>query len=453
METREGPVHATRFEDIAVTVDFHCNSACRFCIVQEGMNRYKGLPFDRYESLVRENVRSGKYHRVIFTGGEVTLEPRLFDFVRLARESGAFEFLRVQTNGRRLADAEFARRLVSEGVNEFFVSVHGHDPVTHDDITQRPGSFEELVRGLENVRALGARVITNTVLTARNLGSAEPLVALAARHGAARMEFWNYLPMEDQIDDRNLIAPLVELVPAVVRALDACRVAGMPAVVKYLPRCLLGEHQAALDNSQADVIIVEEFWTNFPRFNCLYEAVCEHSDTCLGVHHAYVNKWGWEADLLAPTPRTRPWTERAEGAVGPTERDGHAPSQPIGAAGHGAWAALVEGAAAAGSATLERVQLTRNQARFRYVLAGGGAIDVVLGGRDEKSPALARTRSFNVFYANAEGIDDAAGRERVLALVSSVVDAVRARDDGSLTLDGRKGLLQVLPPPRARPRR
>ena len=40
-------VHPTRFRDLAVTVDFHCNSACTFCIVQEGMNNYRGVSFER----------------------------------------------------------------------------------------------------------------------------------------------------------------------------------------------------------------------------------------------------------------------------------------------------------------------------------------------------------------------------------------------------------------------
>src|SRR5688572_11568506 len=123
METTHGQFHPTRFEDVAVTVDFHCNSACVFCIVQEGMNRYKGLPFERFQALIEENRRSAKYERVIFTGGEVTLEKSLPSYVRAARDSGSFRYLRLQTNGRRLADPAYAKELVADGLNEFFVSI------------------------------------------------------------------------------------------------------------------------------------------------------------------------------------------------------------------------------------------------------------------------------------------------------------------------------------------
>ena len=87
-------VHPTRFRDLAVTVDFHCNSACTFCIVQEGMNNYRGVPLERFAAIVQENLYSRKYDRVLFTGGEVTLEKSLFDFVRLARDSDAFHHVR-----------------------------------------------------------------------------------------------------------------------------------------------------------------------------------------------------------------------------------------------------------------------------------------------------------------------------------------------------------------------
>jgi cyclic pyranopterin phosphate synthase len=309
-------VHPTRFRDLAVTVDFHCNSACTFCIVQEGMNNYRGVPFERFAALTDENLRSRKYDRVIFTGGEVTLERSLPRFAAHARASGAFRHVRLQTNGRKLADAAFTRELVEAGIDEFFVSLHGDTAALHDRITQRPGSFDELIRGFENLAAHPVRRITNTVVHRTNIGAYEGIVAVAHAHGVSEMEFWNYLPMEDHDDERNLIAPLGEAMPALRRALERCAALGIRSVTKYVPRCLLGPHGATLDNSQPDTIIVESFWDEFPRFACLYEALCEHSDECLGLAHDYARKFGWEEDVLAPAPRTRPWSPRAKGVEG-----------------------------------------------------------------------------------------------------------------------------------------
>jgi len=437
MQTPEGQFHPTRFADLAVTVDFHCDSACRFCIVQEGMNRFRGVPFPRFQEIVADNLVDRKYGRVIFTGGEVTLERSLRQFIDHAAQSGGFKHLRLQTNGRRLADADFARELADAGVDEFFVSLHGDSAEVHDWITQRPGSFDELVRGLDNLAALDVRVITNTVMIPRNLPVLAGIVDIAARHGASRMEFWNYLPMEDHVDERGLIAPMTELVPALRTALAACRDAGVEGVTKYVPRCLLDEDGEALDDSQPDVIIVEEFWDQFPKFNCLYEAVCAHSDSCLGLHHPYVNKFGWEESALAPTPRTTPWVERTAPQEGrPEVYAGEDVEQPD---RYPAWSALIDGLAGAGRIT--GIQLTRNQARYGVALDAGGRVDIVLAARDDTARALARTRSFNVFYTNAETVADRAAFE---ALLTDFVRLIDERDDGALTLDPRKGLLVPL---------
>jgi MoaA/NifB/PqqE/SkfB family radical SAM enzyme len=438
VQTPDGAFHPTRFQDLAVTVDFHCNHACRFCIVQEGMNNYRGVGLERFAAMAAEAAVSGKYGRVIFTGGEVTLERKLFDFVAAARASKAFEHLRVQTHGRRFANLDFARALVGAGVDEYLVSIHGGSAAVHDDITQRPGSYDELVEGLRNLRALGARVITNTVINARNVTSLGAVVAAAAACGVREMEFWNYLPMEDFADERGLIAPMSAVVPALKAALDAAAALGVRCTVKYVPVCVLGEHGALVDNSQPDVLIEESFWSTFPRFNCLYEAVCEESERCLGLHHPYIAKYGWEESSLRPVPRVRPWAEasaapearpdRPEGGERPTE-DAHA-----------AWIALVDGAEA-GLARRAGVQVTRNQARFRYEFTGGGALEVVLAPRDDARAALLRSRSFNVFYAGIEGaVDPQLARRLVTAAGARVVE----RDDGSLSLDPRKGLLPVV---------
>jgi molybdenum cofactor biosynthesis enzyme MoaA len=428
MQGQNGAVHPTRFDEIAVTVDFHCNSACRFCIVQEGMNRYRGLELARFEKLAEENRLSRKYRRVLFTGGEVTLENRLPAFIRTARASGAFEHIRLQTNARRLADRAFAQSLVAEGVDEFFVSLHGPDPAVQDAISQRPGSFDEAVRGIANVLELGAHVLTNTVITTYNVAVLDAIVERVADLGVRQMELWNYLPMADHDDQQNLIAPLTDVMPALTRALERCRARQVSAVVKYVPRCLLGAHADALDNAQPDVMIVESFWDEFPRFNCLYEAVCEHSERCLGLHHDYVNKFGWEEERLVPVARTRPWREA----------DPNVDSRPRGGT-HPAWEALVDGLPA-GAGRLEQVQLTRQQARLRFRLPSGGSVEVVLAGRDDQAPAYARSASFNIFYSAAEG---AMGPADLETLMREVIARVDARDRGQLSLDARKGLTAV----------
>ena len=438
MESYKGRFEPTRFEDLTVTVDFHCHSACRFCIVQEGMNYFKGVPFELFEAAVRDNQERPRYRRVTFTGGEVTLESKLFDYIACARDSNSFEHIRLQTNGRLLADPAFARELVDAGVDEYFVSLHGHDAKTQDYISQRAGSFDEAIAGMANLVDLGVCLMTNTVLTTLNQHHLADIVETVRRFSPTRMEWWNYLPMEDYADERELLAPMATLAPALREALRRARGYGIETAVKYVPRCLLGDEAASQDNTQPDVVIVEEFYDIYPKFACAYEAKCEYAESCLGLHHPYITKYGWEEDALVPYPRTTEWDEPEYGLwVGsdrPGEGDATATDQPL-------WTALVEGVAERHHARLKEVILQRRACVYRFELDAQTRVDVLLSARSEDH-ALARSASFDLHYRNLHGeLDDPAIRDALAALVKDAVNTVIERDPGGMRLDQRKGLV------------
>ena len=437
MKSYKGRFEPTRFEDLAVTVDFHCHSACRFCIVQEGLNYFRGVPFDTFRKAVDDNVRQRRYRRVVFTGGEVTLEPKLFDYVNYAAQAKCFDHIRLQTNARPLANMDFARRLVEAGVDEFFVSLHGPDAESQDYISQRAGSFDEAVAGLQNLRELGVCIITNTVLTTLNVDRLTDLVDFVSRFSPARMEFWNYLPMEDYADTRDLLAPMAKLGPALSNALGRAKQLGIPASVKYVPRCLLGEHGDRLDNSQPDVVIVEKFYDVYPEFNCIYEAQCEHSETCLGLHHPYISKFGWEERLLSPIPRTTPWREQEYGLAAPPDEPLRPHDTPRPTTVPSEWTALVDGVAESCGARLESTHLDRRRCIYHFAFPDGSSVDIVLTKCDPDQPALARTPSFNLHYRNVVG----SNRDQFGKLIREAIRAIAERDKGDLMLDARKGLV------------
>lgn len=436
MQSYKGRFEPTRFEDLTVTVDFHCNSACRFCIVQEGMNYYKGVPWELYKRAVDDNKTKQRYRRVTYTGGEVTLEKKLFDYIDYARESGSFEHIRLQTNARLMADMAFAKRLVDAGVDEYFVSLHGHDAETQDYIAQREGSFDEAIAGMHNLKELGACLMTNTVLTTLNEPVLADIVDTVRPFEPTRMEWWNYLPMEDYADERDLLSPMEKLAPSLRKALSRAEEYGIETAVKYVPRCLLGEHAKRQDNTQPDVVIVEEFYDKYPKFACAYEAKCEYSEACLGLHHPYISKFGWEEDILKAYPRTTPWEEPEYGLWVGSDRpgEGSAPAtdQPL-------WSALVEGVAERHGARLADVVLQRRACVYCYEL-GEARVDVVLNARTNEGAALARSASFDLHYRNLRG-HSPESHKALGALVKDVVQAVIERDPGGMILDQRKGLV------------
>jgi len=183
-----------RYEEI-IRVNFHCNQACEFCFVSTH------LP-SASEDTVRDAIRSAaaKGARITLSGGEPTLNPRLEEYVALARSLSEHP-VQLQTNAVRLDDAALTDRLVAAGVEEVFVSLHGATAEVSDAVTSAPGTFVRTIVGVDHLVAAGARVVLNFVLCQKNLHELVPTVRLVAAR-------WPSLPLSI-----SFVAASTDLVP------------------------------------------------------------------------------------------------------------------------------------------------------------------------------------------------------------------------------------------------
>ena len=169
---------------VLVELTYRCNLDCFFCYNDLGL---RGVPLstDRYRRFFAE-LRELQVLNLTLSGGEPLAHPDFLLLGRTARELGFV--LRVKSNGHALSGA-LARRLKEE-VDPFLVevSLHGSTAATHDRQTRVAGSFERLLRNLEEVLALGLRVKLNATLTLWNEGEIEEMYALADRLGV-RLQF------------------------------------------------------------------------------------------------------------------------------------------------------------------------------------------------------------------------------------------------------------------------
>ncbi len=88
-------------------------------------------------------------------GGEPTLHSDLAACVSYARKRGARR-IKLLTNGRRLGETDLLINLLEQGCRFFEVKVEGARPEVHDAVTGVRGSFEQTLRGLENVAGLAS---------------------------------------------------------------------------------------------------------------------------------------------------------------------------------------------------------------------------------------------------------------------------------------------------------
>jgi MoaA/NifB/PqqE/SkfB family radical SAM enzyme len=158
-----------------VILNYACNARCLFCyhpaVLREGE-----LPFrDVARALMAGRERGCSIAHLI--GGEITLRDDLPRIVALARKLG-YPCVQILSNGLRLSDRDFSRRVVEAGANLIRISVHGRDAATHDRLVGVPGAFEKCLRALEHASGLGAEIGVNHALTALNLEALPGFVEL-----------------------------------------------------------------------------------------------------------------------------------------------------------------------------------------------------------------------------------------------------------------------------------
>jgi MoaA/NifB/PqqE/SkfB family radical SAM enzyme len=287
---------------VSMTMEFRCNLKCVHCMIEGTMDRLAPESDAKFAELLAFNAKQGRWRGLILTGSEITLRRDLPELARKAR-AARFEHVRIQSHGMHLSRPDYAATLVEAGVDEYFVSVAGHDAATHDRITTVAGSFNKTLKGLEVLDEIeGVMTMTNTVVTSQSYPFLRDIVErLGHLRRLAQMEFWVYWPMQET-DEKNLVASYTDLVPALRAAIARAQELGRRVEVKNVPQCMLGEDGGLLVNGQPQLFIDPDFWTEFSRngfYQCVYRDQCA-SRECLGLSTAYIKKYGNLKERLAP---------------------------------------------------------------------------------------------------------------------------------------------------------
>lgn len=286
---------------VVVPVWYYCNSKCTFCMVERQIAELPTVDLEQFGKIVDSVIQFGKYDSLILSGAEVTTFDQLDRYIALAASRGYFRRIQIQTNARRLKDADYVRRLVDAGLNEFFISVHGLE-AEHDLISEVRGGWRETMRGIENLAAHPhVNLITNTVLTKTNFPTLLPLVQMLCDLPTSEMHMWNFFPMAGE-DRHDLLVDLKEFYALLPDILALVERSEKPLVFKGFPECLSLGRPGFFDNNFPLNLIDKAFWDNFDENQfgrCVYKDRCS-AKTCFGLSAAYVKKFGQERDLLCP---------------------------------------------------------------------------------------------------------------------------------------------------------
>lgn len=319
MENEKKPA----IERVDVKTGFNCNNRCLFCVQGKKRDLYGNKTTQEVKEVLT-NARKDS-DSIVFTGGEVTIRKDFLELVAFAKGLG-FRIIQVQTNGRMMAYRRFCEETIAAGANEFSPALHGHTEEMHDYLTQARGAYRQTVAAIQNLAALGQRIITNSVIVRSNYRHLASLASLLVRLGVYQYQFAFVHSLGAAAENFHSVTPRMALLePHLKAGLNVGLKAGVFALTEAVPYCFMSGFEQCVAESymprtkifDAKMILddyTEYRWTEGKSHGpqcreCTWFPVCE------GPWKEYPEHYGWSEFV----PRKDPCTllkpeEKTDGA-------------------------------------------------------------------------------------------------------------------------------------------
>jgi len=271
-------------------VGFSCNNNCIFCMESRTYrNRIERLTLEEHIELLK---RSKKFDRVVFTTGEPTLNPLLPEIVSASRSLGFKERVLI-TNGRMLSYMGNLKRLIDAGVNEIGVSIHGHTKELHDSLTRTPGSFEQTVKALENMRRVKLDFTAHVTVTKLNYKHLDDIYRFVIGFSPDTIVFNMFNPIDKAKKHIDLMPKYSEIAPY-LKKWDRVDLVDFPACIA-----------PTLNHSRIEDYHIRQkkgFDRNSTRGKIFLKKCGRCVHRCQGIPKMYVDRYGTDEFKLTPLP-------------------------------------------------------------------------------------------------------------------------------------------------------
>ncbi len=156
---------------VFLDVTNRCNMNCPICLANIPAMGFRFDPPRAYfEHIFAHLSKINPRPKIQLFGGEPTCREDLIELIEMARDTYGLE-ARVVTNGIRLADEEYCKRLLATGCQLMF-SFDGRSPEIYAKTRKSTGAYDKKLAALENVRKHRKSKITLMVCVGEGINDA-----------------------------------------------------------------------------------------------------------------------------------------------------------------------------------------------------------------------------------------------------------------------------------------
>jgi len=283
-------------------LNYNCNARCGFCS-QGDFDKSLNAPFAAIARNIYSAYRTG-YRRLGLTGGEPLIRPDILKIIALAKSVG-FRFIRVQTNGIKLADPVFCRALVQAGLTFCKFSLTTDNAAEHDALVGVPGALKKALAGLESLHKLKIRLGANILVNRRNYARLPEIIKSHLGRGITNFVVIYPVYTGAMADNcKELGVRLSDCEPYFDEAVKVMETAGLPGEILFLntPPCFLkGREKLAIGLDLFNTVVTDPAGGR-TDLDANAEAArvkgppclsCALNEQCRGADVHYVKRFGW----------------------------------------------------------------------------------------------------------------------------------------------------------------
>lgn len=134
-----------------------CQMDCNYCSLDVNKPRFEKMTLEDFENTISEL----KHSKLTLSGGEATLHPHIFDFFRIAHDKKVTTSL--ATNGVKLADMDFCKKLVESKLKEVRLSIESFDREQTKKLNTEK-FLDAKLQALKNLEELGVVTIISPTI-------------------------------------------------------------------------------------------------------------------------------------------------------------------------------------------------------------------------------------------------------------------------------------------------
>jgi radical SAM protein with 4Fe4S-binding SPASM domain len=199
-----------KLKELTFEITKKCPMQCLLCSSDGGIVCEREFAFNEIKNIIDASVQLGTKH-INLSGGEPLIHPHILDICSYIKEKGLT--IDVYTCGNigyldgnnRSIDNKLLASLKKIGIKSLIFSIHGDTAETHETVTTRKGSFDNLIQSIKHSIKTGLFTELHFVPTKLNYKTLPDVMELSDKLKVNRISILRFVPQGRGLINKNLL--------------------------------------------------------------------------------------------------------------------------------------------------------------------------------------------------------------------------------------------------------